>query len=292
VSLLLSVVFGVLAAGANALSSVLQRKAARTAPPGSSRGLRIVGEQLRNPIWFGGFAMMVAAFALQAAALGFGRLAIVQPILAIELPFTLLLAARMFGRRLGRRTWLGIGAMVFGLAVALAAAAPTPGRTEASDVNWLWCCGGAVAAITVVTVAGFLTSGATRAALFGVSAGGLFGTTATFITTVLHRAAHGPGALFGAWQLYALALTGIAALVALQEAYGSGPLPAAQPGVTLVDPVVAVVLGALLFGERLRGGWLIAPELAGALLIAAGAVELSRSPLAFRTPDPEDAGTA
>lgn len=288
-SILLSVVFALLAAVANALSSVLQRKAARMAPPEQARGLRIVVEQLHNPVWFGGFGLMIVAFVLQATALGFGRLAVVQPVLAVELPFTLLLAARTFSRRIGRRTWIGIAAMVCGLATALAAAAPSAGRTEASAVSWAWCGGGALVAIAAVSTAGFATRGALRAALFGVSAGGLFGVTATFITTVLDRASHGSAALFGAWQLYALALAGIAAVVALQEAYGSGPLPYAQPGVTLIDPIVAVVLGALLFGERLRGGWLVPLEVAGALLIVAGAVELSRSPLASRTPTDEDA---
>ncbi len=39
----------------------------------------------RQPTWLLGFACMIAGFAFQVAALRFGPLALVQPILAVEL---------------------------------------------------------------------------------------------------------------------------------------------------------------------------------------------------------------
>jgi len=101
--MVLTVVLAVLAATANAFSSVLQRKGAMEAPPERSSGLRVVIEQLHHKVWFGGFACLVAGFLLQATALSSGGVAMVQPILAAELPITLVIASRLFHRPLGRR---------------------------------------------------------------------------------------------------------------------------------------------------------------------------------------------
>jgi drug/metabolite transporter (DMT)-like permease len=59
----------------------------------------------------------------------------------------------------------------------------------------------------------------------------------------------------------------------------AGQLLAAQPGLTLSEPVVSVVWGVCVFGERVNGGTAIPAALAGAALIALAAVVLSRSPL-------------
>lgn len=282
---MLSVLFAALAAAANALSSVLQRKGAMSAPAEHGSGPRVVLDQLQNKLWFGGIALMTAAFLLQAAALSVGSLAVVQPVLAGELPMTLLIAARLFHRRLGWREWAAVAAMAGGLAAALAAAAPTPGDPEASGLAWAIGLGTALGALAVTTLIGWRSSGAMRAAFFGTTAGGLFGVTAALMNTVTDRAQRGVGPLFGSWQLYAMAVGGCAAVFILQQAYAAGVLAAAQPGVTLVDPVVAVVLGVTLFHEQLRLGWLSVIELIALLALVAGAIELSRSPLTSGGPE-------
>jgi hypothetical protein len=65
----------------------------------------------------------------------------------------------------------------------------------------------------------------------------------------------------------------------LQSAMNAGRLLAAQPGITLADPVVAIAWGTTVFGERIRGGfWLVLAVVAG-LVIAGAVVVLSRSSL-------------
>lgn len=290
--MVLSVLLAVLAAAANAFSSVLQRKGALEAPPERSSGLRVVVEQLHHKVWFGGFACLVAGFLLQATALSLGSVAMVQPILAAELPITLVLAARIFRQSLGRREWWAVAAMAGGLAAALVSAAPSAGDTDPGGIVELVGCGVAVGALLVITLLGWHLHGSPRAALLGVSTGGLFGVTATLMATVTVRAQSGPAALFGAWQLYAMAALGVTAVVVLQQAYGAGVLAASQPGVTIVDPIVAVVLGVTVFGEQLRLGWLIPVEIAAIGAIIVGALELSRSPVARSQdadPDGDDA---
>jgi hypothetical protein len=85
---LLSILFAVVAAAANAVSSVLQRKGAMKTPPERQSGLRVVVAQLHHRAFFGGFGLLIVGFLAQAAALSVGSLAVVQPILAAELPIT------------------------------------------------------------------------------------------------------------------------------------------------------------------------------------------------------------
>ena len=90
----------VLAACANAVSSVLQRKANKRVPQSENMSLRQIRLLLRQPVWFGGIAAITVGFLLQASALGSGQLAVVEPVLVLELPFTLIFASRVFRQRL------------------------------------------------------------------------------------------------------------------------------------------------------------------------------------------------
>ena len=120
----------VLAACANATSSVLQRKAGRRVPQGENLSLRLIGSLLHQPVWFCGILAVTIGFLLQAAALGNGQLSVVEPVLVLELPFTLLLATRVFRARLHRREWGAAAAMSAGLAVMLYSLSPVGGKPQ------------------------------------------------------------------------------------------------------------------------------------------------------------------
>ena len=66
---MLTYVLALFAACANAAASVLQRRANRRLPQQENLRLRLIRDVLHRPVWFGGFACMVAGFLLQAAAL-------------------------------------------------------------------------------------------------------------------------------------------------------------------------------------------------------------------------------
>ncbi|HXW38053.1 MAG TPA: hypothetical protein VEJ44_00040, partial [Acidimicrobiales bacterium] len=70
-----------MAAAVNALTSVLQRIGVETAPRSSTLRLSLMTHALRRGIWLVGFALMLVVFGLQATALRFGELSIVQPVL-------------------------------------------------------------------------------------------------------------------------------------------------------------------------------------------------------------------
>ena len=71
---MLTYVLAVLAACANATSSVLQRKANRQVPKRENLSLRLLWSLAHKPVWFGGILAVTAGFLLQATALGNGQL--------------------------------------------------------------------------------------------------------------------------------------------------------------------------------------------------------------------------
>jgi hypothetical protein len=64
--------------------------------------------------------------------------------------------------------------------------------------------------------------------------------------------AHGPLGLAVSWQLYGLIAVGVCGLVLNQLSYQAGPLAASLPAITVIDPLVAVLLGVTIYDENLR----------------------------------------
>ncbi|NKQ54324.1 DMT family transporter [Amycolatopsis sp. K13G38] len=276
----LAVMFAVLAAAANATASVLQRKAARREPDRGGLSLRMLLDLARQPAWIGGIITILLGFALQAAALAAGPILLVQPILILEVGFTLLLSTLVFRSRLHVREWVAVLGMSAGVALLLVAFAPRGGDTRnAPTAAWI------LGSVVTVMVAGLLTlfghrsRDARRAAFLGVAAGIWFGFTAALVAGVMAALAGGIGALAGTWQLYALVVAGPLGFFQLQNALRAGRLVASQPGLTLANPVASVGWGIAVFGDQVRGGaWIIA-EVAGAAAVAVCTVLLARSPL-------------
>src|ERR1700689_682434 len=147
---MLSYLLAVLAACANATSSVLQRRANREVPQKQNLSLRLIGSLLHQPVWFGGILAITFGFLLQATALGFGELATVEPILVLELPLTLILASRVFGQQMRWQEWGFAAAMTSGLGGLLFRLAPSAGRN--GHVHWYGWAFGISANVAVVGV--------------------------------------------------------------------------------------------------------------------------------------------
>lgn len=287
-SVMLSYLFALLAACANAAASVLQRRVNRDLPREESLRPRLLRELLARPVWLGGAGFMVASFLLQAAALSNGQLSVVQPLLLADLPMTLLLASRVFRAPLHRREWLAIAGMTVGLAALLYFLDPRAGKS--SSVAWpVWTAG---AGANLLLVAGAVECGrragadsadergaGRRAACYGVAGGCQFALTAALMKGATSRWHHGIGQIFTGWQLYAMAASGVLAVFLMQSAMRAGRLLAAQPGLSLADPVLAILWGVFAFGEQVRGGLLLVPAAVGGALLAVAAVVLGGSPL-------------
>ena len=290
---MLTYVLAVLAACSNAVSSVLQRKANKRVPQSENMSLRQIWTLLHQPVWFGGIAAITAGFLLQASALGTGQLSVVEPVLVLELPFTLILASRLFRQRLGPREWLPAAAMTAGLGGLLYLLAPAAGgRPGVHWYGWLAGVGGNLALVgclVLVARRGAIRSarkespgqqgGSFRAAVLAVAAGSTFGLTAALMKAMTRTFAEGFGHLFTDWPVYAMVAAGVLGMFLTQSALNAGPLIAAQPGLTLSDPLISVLWGVLVFHEQVRQGWYILGEVFCAGVIVAAVVMLARSPL-------------
>jgi drug/metabolite transporter (DMT)-like permease len=295
----LTYLLAVLAACGNASSSVLQRKANKRIPQRDNMSLEQIRLLLHQPVWFGGIAAITAGFLLQAAALDTGDLAVVEPVLVLELPFTLVFASWLFHQRLGRREWLSTAAMTAGLAGLLYLLAPSAGGPPRLHwYGWLTGVGGNLLLAGVLVLwarrgslrpgrkseegqaaSGQGGGGSVKAALLAVAAGSTFGLTAALIKAMTQTLSHGVVGLFTSWPVYAMLAAGALGMFLTQSALNAGQLIAAQPGLTLSDPLISVLWGVLAFQEQVQQGWYIIGQVACAGVIVAGVVMLARSPV-------------
>lgn len=276
----LSFPLAVLAAACNAASNILQRKADKEEPPELAMKPQLILDLLHRPVWLAGLGTVIVSFLLDGAALSMGQLAAVQPILVLELPMTLIVGARVFGARMHRRDWLAIAVMTAGLAGLIFFLNPTqPTVHHVTVLRWVIGGGVTAAAVVLCILASSRGGPARRPALLGLAAGIAFGLTAAFMKNATHGLHHGPTGVFVTWSTYAMAATGLVAMFLMQNALQAGPLFAAQPGITLADPAVAILWGVLIYVEQTRQGLWLLGALASALALGAGTVLLSRSPL-------------
>jgi drug/metabolite transporter (DMT)-like permease len=273
----LSVMFALLTALANGTASVLQRRAARDAPPAKALHLSLFGYLIRRKVWLAGIGMVIVAAVCQATALSTGPVALVQPIFIIELPFTLLLASRLSKHPLPRLTWWAVVLVTVSLGAGLAAAAPSGEQARAPLHVWVVTLLATGCFEAVLIAAGIRLRGNPRAAAFALAAACGYAFTAALLKNAMAALSRGVVPFFTSWELYGAAVAGVGALFLLQNALQAGSLVAAQPPLTLGDALISVAYGVTLFDENLRAGPWLAAEIAAVLLIGVGCVEISRS---------------
>jgi hypothetical protein len=242
------------AALAYAAASVLQQREAEADTGADGRGtvgggVRLVLRLARNPVWLAGLGADALGYGLQALALGVGELLVVQPVLTSGILFALPVGAWWSGRRLGRADFGWACTLAIGLTVFLLLAGTDGGQDRASTEAWLVC--GAIAApvLGICIVAGARSVGTRRAVLFAFTAGALFGLTAALTkSSVVLVDDHGFGALTY-WEPYALVVLGALGFVVNQRAFQAGSLTASLPTLTVVEPVVAAIVGVTMLHE-------------------------------------------
>jgi drug/metabolite transporter (DMT)-like permease len=241
---------------------------------------------VHRPIWLAGLTSMILGFAFQLAALHFGALALVQPILALELLFVFGYMTMLGPGRVKRNDWLAVAAMSVGLSLLLLAASPSGGRLHAQGSLW-WLAGLATLAVVLagLALASGLhrrspASGPHRAGVLGAVTGIAWGFVAAVIKEFSSHLGSGAGSVLSSWSLYVLIGGGAASLLLASNALAAGPLAASQPGFTILDPLAASLLGMFLFDERIHTRTLnLAAEALALMLLAGGVWVLSHSRL-------------
>ena len=271
-----------------AVASVLQHSAAVTIAEDRSLRPRLLLDLLHRPRWLLGNAADVGAVGLQFLALRRGSLLLVQTVLVAGLLFAIPLGAALLRQRLRRADWLGTVLSVFGLAVFVAVARPSPGAGEASAGAWvltLTICGSAV---LLLVVRAPKRLGAGRATSLGAACGVLFGLDAALLKASGHLLDRGLGQALASWEPYVLAALAAYGFLLAQSAFQAGPLAASLPVLTIADPLVAAAIGGIAFHERIASSpTAIGVELAAVIAMVAGVLTLARSPLVTLGPTAE-----
>jgi drug/metabolite transporter (DMT)-like permease len=234
-----------------ALGTVLQQKAGMDQPSeGATAGLLV--RMARRPTWLAGIASDILGFFAQAAALGLGRLAVVQPVLVSSVVWALPMGAKLTGQRIKRIDVAGAVLVVGALVAFLTIANPSGGRDDAPFGEWL-VAGGICAGLAAVLVAlGQRGPAPRRAALLGIATGLLFALSAALTKAVVDELDDGVFHVFATWHLYALAVVGYAAMTLNQLALNTGALAPAVATSMAFDPITSVVLGVTLLDESLH----------------------------------------
>jgi drug/metabolite transporter (DMT)-like permease len=273
-----AIVFAVLSALTNACSAVLQRLAVvdHTSTAGRS-GWRTAIGLLRQPAWLFGALFLVGTFVFQALALYFGPLSVVQPVLVLELIFTLGLRVFLLHDDIAGRTWSAALTIGLGLAAFLVVASPSEGTHVPTAGQWMLAIGTRGLAVLVLLLLSRYGSPARRAALFGAATAVVWSVDAAFVKQTVDVLAHGGLlALFVHWPLYAMIATGVGGTALLQGAYAVGPLAASQAALLIVDPLASIALGIELFHEQLNTGpGYVLGAVVSLAVLAAGVVMLS-----------------
>ena len=239
-----------------ALGTVLQQKEAAAAPAEQALRVGFLLRLARRPTWLAGMGADAAGFGCQAAALGVGRLVVVQPLLATTVVFALPIGARLAGQHAGRRELACAAVVTAGLAGFLVLAHPSGGRSDATTLGW------AITAAVAVPLCGGLVAAsrhrrpALKASLLGVATGILWGIAAGLTKAVVDHLDSGVLALLADWHLYVLVAVGWASLTLAQASLQAGALAPAVATQATFDPLASVLVGTLAFAETIRQGGL------------------------------------
>ena len=267
-----------------AVAATLQQKGALNLD-GVSLGqpmslVRLVGQRM----WLLGTVALLIGYALQAAALDRGRLAVIQPLLVTTIVFALPLGWWLTNQHVGRREVIGAAVIILGLAAFTIYGDPAGGKDNAPNNEW------AIAiAILAVICALLLMFGrkgtpTTIAAVYGSVAGILFGLSAALTKPTVEQLHDGVGVMLSHWQCYALAIAGVLGFILQQVSLGTGRLAPSVATVSVVNPIVGVLLGIAIFDERFsRPTWHVVVAVISLLLALGGAVLISLA----SQPEPE-----
>jgi drug/metabolite transporter (DMT)-like permease len=258
-----------------ALAATLQQKGALEGGI-SADSLRSLLRLARSRWWLIGTVALLVGYVVQAIALDHGRLAIIQPLLVTTVVFALPLGYFLTQQEVGRHEIIGAAVVVGGLALFAIFGQPSTGNDDAPNDEWAIALVVIVAVCVVLMVAGRRVEGSRAAALYGIVAGILFGTSACLVKPTVETLDEGIADVLAQWEFYAMAIAGIAAFVIQQASLSTGFLATSVATVSTANPIVAVTIGVLLFDERLHEPtWRIVMAIAGLALAMFGAVVIS-----------------
>jgi drug/metabolite transporter (DMT)-like permease len=277
----IAVVCALAGAGSYAVASVMQQQAASRLESSVAVDPAVLVHLAKKRRWLLSLIAVAGGYGLQAAALGLGRLVVVEPVFPAGLLFALLLAARVEGRRLRHSEWTAAVAAVAGMAAFLIAAEPSGGRSQASAGTLAIVAGAAVGVALACVVLAFRVTAEHRALALSVGGGMGAGVTDALTKTVVTLPGHLKLGVFADPRLYLLALVGLMVFTMQQNAYRAAGLAASLPAFAVLEPVVGALLGLFIYHERVGVGPLrIVIEVIAVVAALWGIARLAKSVIA------------
>ena len=274
----LAAILALLAAVCFALAATLWQKAALTMSGVSVRHPRSLVVLLTRWVWLLGLAAQIVGVALQAAALDRGRVSIIQPLLVTTVIWALPLGYFLTHQTVGRREMLGAAIIVVGLGLFASFGDPASGVDNAPGADWVSSIVVIVAACVALLLFANRGSLSMRAALLGTIAGMLYGLSATLMKPVVENLhTEGLGSVMAGWQFWVWAAAGIIGFLFQQLSLSTGRLVPSVATVSVANPVVSVLLGALVLQETLDRNppWHAVVAVAALCVALLGAVVIS-----------------
>jgi drug/metabolite transporter (DMT)-like permease len=208
-----------------------------------------LGRLLTRPSWVVGTVMLGLAIVCQLGALSYAPLIVVQPLGAIALVITTLLNAQISGHRPTKRSLIAIAACVGGIFVFVTIAALYATDTPVSNgqlITILILLG----VVTIVFGGLWIWQRKRMGALFYITAAGvIYGFVATLAKVVITRIQTGDFEWLTLTCLAALIISAVVGAYFVQTAYSSGPPDLVIAGLTVIDPIVAILIGLIVLNE-------------------------------------------
>ena len=244
---------------------------------GSGLSLAHILSLLKRPSWVIGTLLLGSAVVFQVASLALAPLIIVQPIGVVGLVITSVLNSRLTGAVLGKRARTSIALAVAGVVVFVTIAAFSAADKPVSDEKLLTILI-TFGVIFLAAIALFLILRHQRIALmYIVGAGILYGFVATFAKTVIGRFQQNEFDSLTWICVFALIAGALLGMVFVQNAYSSGPPDLVVAGLTVIDPIVAILIGIIVLGEAANAStWSAIGFIASGVVAVIGVLGLAR----------------
>ena len=204
---------------------------------------------LRRPSWLVGTVFLGLATLFQLVSLSLSPIILVQPIGVVALVITAFLNMHYSKLKLGPKAHLAIWMSVIGVAVFVAVAALTAVDVRVTDEKLTTI----LLIFAVVFVSACVSFFAMRhraiALMYIVGTGVLYGFVATLAKAVISRVQQDDIDLLFWLSIVALVAGAVLGMFFVQNAYSSGPPDLVVAGLTVIDPLVAVLIGIVVLGE-------------------------------------------
>jgi hypothetical protein len=259
---------------------VLQQNAAQREPDSRYLRLRLMTDLLRTPRWLAGIGCMIGGQVLAAWSIGHLPLAFVEPLLTTNLVFALVIAVPLVKASLKLWEIFGAAVLITGVALLSASRSAKPIGLSFGSVSH-WPAAAVIAGVAFLAVhAGLRRQGRSRAMLTGVGAGLVFGIQDALTRQTLEiLQSSGISSLFTTWAPYALVGAGAIGIWLIQSAFNAGPLQQSLPAISAGEPLVGILLGVIVFGDRIQvSPGLLAMQAAGIAALVVGVIMVARAP--------------